>query len=357
MSVYSDSVLKQKFDKLENTQPSITGLSQWILYHRKRHSESVDIWLKEFLAVSSEKKLILLYLANDVLQESRRKGDEFIKDFEQILEEVVTHLFKMCASAQVEKAKRLLTIWENRTVFPPNFIQLVLQKAQQNQVDKKHMIQSMHTNLEVNSNLESMIPEHEGYEIKEELLGPIHDSEGLLEQMLLVLAELRDAKRVQKELESAVKAISSGAATNEKLELIRQGDLSEVNTYSVQLDEDNITIKAFKESIENTIAINKRVAHVVELFHIAQRKEMEGGYRTELTECSNLSNSIGILLQKVQQVLDKHEIVLTNTALQPILQPSTQLSLKRGTPQTTTLSQYKKQKIENPSGSLINDIL
>jgi regulator of Ty1 transposition protein 103 len=354
MSVYSDSVLKQKFDKLENTQPSITGLSQWILYHRKRHSESVDIWLKEFLAVSSEKKLILLYLANDVLQESRRKGDEFIKDFELILEEVVTHLFKICASVQLEKAKRLLSIWETRTVFPPNFIQLVLQKAQQNQVDKKHMIQSMHTTLEVNSNLESMMPEHESYG---EELGPIHDSEGLLEQMLLVLAELRDAKKVQKELESAVKIISSGAATNEKLELIRQGDLSEVNTYSVQLDEDNITIKAYKESIGNTIAINKRVAHIAELFHIAQRKEIEEGYRTELTECTNLSSSIGVLQQKVQQVLDKHEIVLTNTALQPILQPSAQLSLKRGTPQTTTLSQYKKQKIENPSGSLINDIL
>jgi regulator of Ty1 transposition protein 103 len=354
MSVYSDSVLKQKFDKLENTQPSITGLSQWILYHRKRHSESVDIWLKEFLAVSSEKKLILLYLANDVLQESRRKGDEFIKDFELILEEVVTHLFKVCASAQLEKAKRLLTIWETRTVFPPNFIQLVLQKAQQNQVDKKHMIQSMHTSLEVNSNLESMMPEHETYE---EELGPIHDSEGLLEQMTTLLAELKEAKRVQKELGSAVKLISSGAATNEKLELIRQGDLSEVNTYSVQLDEENITIKAYKESIGNTIAINKRVAHVSELFHIAQRKEMDEGYRTELTECTNLSSSIGVLQQKVQQILDKHEIVLTNTALQPILQPSTQLSLKRGTPQTTTLSQYKKQKIENPSGSLINDIL
>jgi regulator of Ty1 transposition protein 103 len=353
MSVYSDSVLKQKFDKLENTQPSITGLSQWILYHRKRHSESVDIWLKEFLAVSSEKKLILLYLANDVLQESRRKGDEFIKDFELILEEVVTHLFKMCASAQLEKAKRLLTIWETRTVFPPNFIQLVLQKAQQNQVDKKHMIQSMHTSLEVNSNLESMMPEHETYEE----LGPIHDSEGLLEQMITLLAELKEAKRLQKELESAVKIISSGAATNEKLELIRQGNLSEVNTYSVQLDEESITIKAYKESIENTIAINKRVSHVSELFHSAQRKELDEGYRTELTECTNLSSSIGVLQQKVQQILDKHEIVLTNTALQPILQPSTQLSLKRGTPQTTTLSQYKKQKIENPSGSLINDIL
>jgi hypothetical protein len=347
-------VLKQKFDKLENNQASITGLSQWILYHRKRHSESIDIWLKVFLAVSAEKKLTFLYLANDVLQESRRKGDEFIKDFEQILEEVVTHLFKMCVPDQLEKVKRLLAIWETRTVFPPNFIQLVLQKAQQTQVDKNHMIQSMHTSLEVNSSLESMMPEHVNHD---EELGPIPDSEDLLDQMLQVLAELKDAKRIQKELEASVKLISSGAATKEKLESIRQGDLSEVNTYSVQLDEDNTTVQAYKESLENTISINKRVAHVSELFHIAQRKEMEDGYRNDLIECTNLSSSIGVLQQKVQQILDKHEIVLTNTALQPILQPSTQISLKRGTPQTTTLSQYKKQKIENPSGSLINDIL
>jgi regulator of Ty1 transposition protein 103 len=354
MSVYSDLVLKQKFDKLENTQPSITGLSQWILYHRKRHSESIDIWLKEFLAVSSEKKLTLLYLANDVLQESRRKGDEFIKDFEQILEEVVSHLFKTCTTAQLEKVKRLLVIWETRTVFPPNFIQLVLQKAQQTQVDKKHMIQSMHTNLEVNSSLESIMPEHEN---QDEESGPIHDSEGLLDLMLQVLAELKDAKRIQKELEASVKLISSGAATKEKLESIRQGDLSEVNTYSVQLDADNTTVQAYKESLENTIAINKRVAHVVELFHMTQRKEIDDGYRNDLIECTNLSSSIGVLQPKVQQILDKHEIVLTNTALQPVLQPPPQISLKRGVPQTTSLSQYKKQKIENPSGSLINDIL
>jgi len=354
MSVYSDLVLKQKFDKLENTQPSITGLSQWILYHRKRHSESVGIWLKEFLAVSAEKKLTFLNLANDLLQESRRKGDEFIKDFEQIFEEVVSHLFKVCDATQLDKVKRLFVIWETRTVFPANFIQLVLQKAQQAQIDKKHMVQSMHTSLEVNTSLDSMMPEHE---IHDEELGIITDSEGLLDQMLQLLAELKNAKKTKKELEASVKLISSGAATKEKLELIRQGDLSEVNTYSVQLDEDNSTVQAYKESLENIIAINKRVAHVSELFHIAQRKEMEDGYRNDLVECTTLSSSISVLQQKVQQILDKHEIVLTNTALQPVLQTATQISLKRGVPQTTTLSQYKKQKIENPTGSIINTIL
>eukprot|EP01090_Pellita_catalonica_P011689 TRINITY_DN2361_c0_g1_i3.p1 TRINITY_DN2361_c0_g1~~TRINITY_DN2361_c0_g1_i3.p1 ORF type:complete len:101 (+),score=8.80 TRINITY_DN2361_c0_g1_i3:93-395(+) len=65
-------------------------LSHWIMYHRKRHKQSVNVWAEEFNKVTPKRKLIFLYLANDIVQNSRKKGIEFIHEFGKVLPQAIT---------------------------------------------------------------------------------------------------------------------------------------------------------------------------------------------------------------------------------------------------------------------------
>jgi len=47
----------------------------------------------EFLA-PKERKLVFLYLANDIMQTSRKKGGEFIKEFSRVMPGAIMHIHR-----------------------------------------------------------------------------------------------------------------------------------------------------------------------------------------------------------------------------------------------------------------------
>ena len=62
---------------------------------RRRNAEvSVQKWKEAVESADSKKRLTLLYLANDVLQNARKKGDEFAKAFSNILSDSVPLMYK-----------------------------------------------------------------------------------------------------------------------------------------------------------------------------------------------------------------------------------------------------------------------
>ena len=52
---------------------SIETLSHWCVFHRKRAKTLAPVWQRELRAAPGKRKLSFLYLANDVLQNSRKK--------------------------------------------------------------------------------------------------------------------------------------------------------------------------------------------------------------------------------------------------------------------------------------------
>lgn len=55
----------------------------------------VAAWEAEFArAPNMQKKLALMYLANDVLQNSRKKGPEYVNEFFGALKKPVQHMLK-----------------------------------------------------------------------------------------------------------------------------------------------------------------------------------------------------------------------------------------------------------------------
>jgi regulator of Ty1 transposition protein 103 len=125
MSAYTEEVLVDKLSKLTNTQQSIQTLSHWVMYHRKRCAQSIQVWDREIYKATKERKLVFLYLANDIMQTSRKKGGEFIREFGRVLPGAIMHIYRECDLEDKKAVQRVIKIWEERKVFPTEYVDSV----------------------------------------------------------------------------------------------------------------------------------------------------------------------------------------------------------------------------------------
>jgi len=113
MSGFTGQALEKKLNDLNNSQQSIQTLSLWLIHHRKHHKSIVQTWFKELkkglipsfdcylyqlilllTTAKPNRRLTFMYLANDVIQNSRKKGPEFSKEFGAVLKPSFEHVAK-----------------------------------------------------------------------------------------------------------------------------------------------------------------------------------------------------------------------------------------------------------------------
>ncbi|KAG0570165.1 hypothetical protein KC19_6G143400 [Ceratodon purpureus] len=114
---FTGTILAEKLLKLNITQQSIETLSHWCIFHRKKAREIVETWAKKFHDAPIEQRVPFLYLANDILQNSRRKGSEFVDEFWTVLPRVLRDNVGSGDESVKNAAYRLVDIWEERRVF------------------------------------------------------------------------------------------------------------------------------------------------------------------------------------------------------------------------------------------------
>uniref|UniRef100_A0A0B6Y8G2 CID domain-containing protein n=1 Tax=Arion vulgaris TaxID=1028688 RepID=A0A0B6Y8G2_9EUPU len=122
MSSFSESNLAKKFVELNNTQQSIQTLSLWLIHHRKHSKTIVQIWYRELEKAKPTKRLTFVYLANDVIQNSKKKGPEFSKDFSNILADAFIQASKEADDKMKASLIRVINIWKERGVYDKAFI-------------------------------------------------------------------------------------------------------------------------------------------------------------------------------------------------------------------------------------------
>ncbi|XP_074068014.1 regulation of nuclear pre-mRNA domain-containing protein 1B isoform X3 [Macrotis lagotis] len=149
MSSFSESALEKKLSELSNSQQSVQTLSLWLIHHRKHAGPIVSVWHRELRKAKSNRKLTFLYLANDVIQNSKRKGPEFTREFESVLVDAFSHVASKIEVVNIilrgenqaeggteglrklkeadegckKPLERLLNIWQERSVYGGEFIQ------------------------------------------------------------------------------------------------------------------------------------------------------------------------------------------------------------------------------------------
>ncbi|XP_045450697.1 regulation of nuclear pre-mRNA domain-containing protein 1B [Melitaea cinxia] len=124
MSGFTENALIRKLQELNPSQQSIQTLSLWLIHHRKHHAAIVKTWFKEMLKAKDSKQLTFMYLANDVIQNSKKKGPEYGKEFGNVLTDALKHMAKTGINTKTKHSlHRILNIWQERGVYEPERIQ------------------------------------------------------------------------------------------------------------------------------------------------------------------------------------------------------------------------------------------
>lgn len=124
MAGFTETALQKKLEDLNESQQSIQTLSLWLIHHRKHYQLIVKTWFREMSKGNELQKLTLMYLANDVIQNSKKKGPEYTKEFAPVLKKAFRLLGNMkCSEKTVSKLERILQIWEERNVYDKKLVE------------------------------------------------------------------------------------------------------------------------------------------------------------------------------------------------------------------------------------------
>lgn len=77
---------------------------------------------ERFFAAKDSRKLTFMYLANDVIQNSKKKGPEYGQEFGVQLKKAFEHM-SQCDEKTKNSLDRLLTIWQDRLIY--NSVQIM----------------------------------------------------------------------------------------------------------------------------------------------------------------------------------------------------------------------------------------
>ncbi|KAI9815481.1 MAG: hypothetical protein M1827_002615 [Pycnora praestabilis] len=115
---YSDDAVKSKLSSLNETQESIVTVSQWVMFHRRHADRTGQLWLQRLKDSGANKRLNLIYLANEVAQQSKaRRKDDFLNAFSPVIAEATATAYRGATHEVQQKLRRVVEVWRQRQIF------------------------------------------------------------------------------------------------------------------------------------------------------------------------------------------------------------------------------------------------
>ena len=109
---------KVKLAGLNASSQSIETLSHWCVFHRKKAKDLVKVWERELQGAAGKRKLVFLYLANDVIQNSRKKGREWVDALWPIMGWAMKHTLRNSSDEKtMRQCEKLVNVWQDRKIF------------------------------------------------------------------------------------------------------------------------------------------------------------------------------------------------------------------------------------------------
>ncbi|KAL4750875.1 hypothetical protein BDW72DRAFT_108231 [Aspergillus terricola var. indicus] len=132
---YTDDSVKAKLSALNETQEGIVTVAQWVMFHRRHAERTAQLWLQKLRDSPAAKRLNLIYLANEVAQQSRaRRKEDFLIAFSPIIAEAVAIAYKGASNDIQQKLRRVVEVWRQRNIFEPPIQDAV--EARVDEIDK-----------------------------------------------------------------------------------------------------------------------------------------------------------------------------------------------------------------------------
>ncbi|KAH6641461.1 RNA polymerase II-binding domain-containing protein [Chaetomium tenue] len=121
---YTDDAVLSKLSALNETHESIATTAQWIMFHRRHASQTVHLWLNKLKDLPSSKRLNMIYLANEVVQQSKaRHKEDFLNAFSPFIADATSVTYKGAPVDVQGKLRRVMDVWRERSIFDKEVMQ------------------------------------------------------------------------------------------------------------------------------------------------------------------------------------------------------------------------------------------
>ncbi|RNA41091.1 regulation of nuclear pre-mRNA domain-containing 1B-like isoform X1 [Brachionus plicatilis] len=245
---FSEASLQKKFAELTNTQQSVQTLSLWLIHHRKNSKTIVSTWYKELTGnPKPDRKLTLLYLANDILQNSRKKGNEYLKEFSNIMSDAIGDIAKYSDDKTRFTVERILNIWKDRKIYQDDQIEKFRQKLHSTKSlispEKSPSCRPDKAKLSLREEVEKELSENAGIAVPEpaDLAQMLHELESSASSDALVRQKIAALPHQVTDMEELKKL----RERNEALELSKMVDDASalLNGYNLRLQQELVNRK------------------------------------------------------------------------------------------------------------------
>ncbi|KAF3911885.1 hypothetical protein AA313_de0210172 [Arthrobotrys entomopaga] len=114
----SDETVYSKLNSLNETQEGIVSIAQWVMFHRRHAKRFAQLWFQRLKESSAPRKLNLVYLVNEVVQQMKaRKKEEFGVAFSPIMADACEAAYRGSPADIQQKLRRVIQVWRQRAIF------------------------------------------------------------------------------------------------------------------------------------------------------------------------------------------------------------------------------------------------
>ncbi|KAI1205969.1 DUF618-domain-containing protein [Annulohypoxylon truncatum] len=123
---YTDDAVLAKLSALSEAADSIVTQAQWIMFHRRHADRTVQLWLQRLKDSTSHKRLNLIYLANEVAQQTKaRHKEDFVLAFSPVIAEAVATAYKGASTDIQNRIQRVVDVWKDREIFEKPILEAI----------------------------------------------------------------------------------------------------------------------------------------------------------------------------------------------------------------------------------------
>ncbi|KAM8786541.1 regulation of nuclear pre-mRNA domain-containing protein 2 isoform 3-T3 [Rhynchonycteris naso] len=283
-----ESSLDRKFQSVTNTMESIQGLSSWCIENKKHHTTIVCHWMKWLRRSAYPHRLNLFYLANDVIQNCKRKNAIIFREsFADVLPEAAALVKDPSVSKSIE---RIFKIWEDRNVYPEEMIVALREALSTTFKTQKQLKENLNKqpNKQWKKSQTSMNPKAA---LKSKIVAEFR-SQALIEELLLY-------KRSEDQIELKEKQLSTmrvDVCSTETLKCLK--DKTGGKKFSKEFEEASAKLEEFVNGLDKQVKNGPSLTEALEnagIFYEAQYKEVKvvaNAYKTFANRVNNLKKKL-----------------------------------------------------------------
>ncbi|KAM5294876.1 regulation of nuclear pre-mRNA domain-containing protein 2 isoform 4-T5 [Glossophaga mutica] len=283
-----ESSLDRKFQSVTNTMESIQGLSSWCIENKKHHTTIVYHWMKWLRRSAYPHRLNLFYLANDVIQNCKRKNAIIFREsFADVLPEAAALVKDPSVSKSIE---RIFKIWEDRNVYPEEMIMALREALSTTFKTQKQMKENL--NKQPNKQWKkSQTSTNPKAALKSKIVAEFR-SQALIEELLLY-------KRSEDQIELKEKQLSTmrvDVCSTETLKCLK--DKTGGKKFSKEFEEASAKLEEFVNGLDKQVKNGPSLTEALEnagIFYEAQYKEVKvvaNAYKTFANRVNNLKKKL-----------------------------------------------------------------